>query len=251
MGKLLELFGKRLTPLGRINHHAPTGQCRFIHFRPADRDSPARHACSPARQEPMAPRMAPRPHTGEVEAQDPRTHERDQPPDRPWIPDPRRIPFHGFRKGEALKKIGKMLGQDRCRGQPFLPFDCAEVHAFRRFPGLQFADVHALRFRKPFGGFGRLALGIERDGFGRPQRFLQRWRLPVGQPLDENRKTTRSPKHPNLLMRKTVIRQQSGHQFSELRHGRLNHLPRQLLGPDFQEKGGRGERLSCGVFRGH
>ena len=145
-----------------------------------------------------------------------------------------------------------MLVQDRCRGQSLLLFDRAEVHAFRRFPGLQFADVHALRFRKPFGGFGRPALVIERDGFGRTQRFLQGRRLSVGQPLDEDRETTRSAERLNPVMRKTVIRQQSGHQFGELRHGRLNHLPRQFLRPDFQQERSGGKTLGFrGFLRGH
>ena len=121
----------------------------------------------------------------------------------------------------AVKTVAAGNPVSRLTAQRYTPLDVSR--------GFQFADVHALRFCKPFGGFGRPALGIERDGFGRTQCFLQGRRLSGGQPLDENRETTRSPEHLNPIMRKTLIRQQSGHRFSELHHGRLNHLPRQFF----------------------
>ena len=96
-----------------------------------------------------------------------------------------------------------------------------------------------------------MALGVERHGFGWTQRFLQGRRLLGSQSLDEDRETTRGPERPERVMGETVIRQKAFQQLSELRHGRLNHLPRQLFGPDFQQEGRGGETVSFGVFRGH
>ena len=144
-----------------------------------------------------------------------------------------------------------MLGEDLGRGQPFLPFDRAEVDPFGRFPGLQCANAHALRLRKTLRGFGRMPLGIERHGFGGTQHFLQDRGLFGGQSLDEDRETTRGPERQDRAMGETVIRQKVFQQLSELRHGRVNHLPRQLFGPDFQQEGRGGETVSFGVFRRH
>ena len=141
-----------------------------------------------------------------------------------------------------------MIGQHPGRGEPRFPFDGTHVDALGSRPRHQFGDVHALSLRKPLCGVGRSTPRIKGRALGGTQHVPEHRRLLESQFFDDHRETTRGSERPETTMSQALLLQHVFQYLSQLRHGRLNHLPRQLLRSDFQQQRRRG-RMS-GPFPG-